>query len=77
MPLRSVYRADFAGAPISFNGTVRQTAGVPELEGELMVGEINRDTLPGEEMLAWMHHFDFSGAVRVGRIAAAESPAPS
>lgn len=62
---------DFAGAPISFNGTVRQTAGVPELEGELMVGEINRDTLPGEEMLAWMRHFDFSGAVRVGRIAAA------
>lgn len=62
---------DFAGAPISFNGTVRQTAGVPELEGELMIGEINRDTLPGEEMLAWMRHFDFSGAVRVGRIAVA------
>lgn len=60
---------DFAGAPISFNGTVRRTAGVPELEGELMIGEINRDTLPGEEMLAWMRHFDFSGAVRVGRIA--------
>lgn len=62
---------DFAGAPISFNGTVRRTAGVPELEGELMIGEINRDTLPGEEMLAWMRHFDFSGAVRVGRIAVA------
>lgn len=62
---------DFAGAPISFNGTVRLTAGVPELEGELMIGEINRDTLPGEEMLAWMRHFDFSGAVRVGRIAVA------
>lgn len=62
---------NFAGAPISFNGTVRRTAGVPELEGELMIGEINRDTLPGEEMLAWMRHFDFSGAVRVGRIAVA------
>lgn len=62
---------DFAGAPISFNGTVRRTAGVPELEGELMIGEINRDTLPGEEMLAWMRHFDFSGAVRVGHIAVA------
>lgn len=62
---------DFAGAPISFNGTVRRTAGVPELEGELMIGEINRDTLPGEEMLAWMRHLDFSGAVRVGRIAVA------
>lgn len=62
---------DFAGAPISFNGTVRRTAGVPELEGELMIGEINRDTLPGEEMLARMRHFDFSGAVRVGRIAVA------
>ena len=62
---------DFAGAPISFNGTVRRTAGVPELEGELMIGEINRDTLPGEEMLAWMRHFDFSGAVRVGRFAVA------
>ena len=62
---------DFAGAPISFNGTVRRTVGVPELEGELMIGEINRDTLPGEEMLAWMRHFDFSGAVRVGRIAVA------
>lgn len=62
---------DFAGAPISFNGTVRRTTGVPELEGELMIGEINRDTLPGEEMLAWMRHFDFSGAVRVGRIAVA------
>lgn len=62
---------DFAGAPISFNGTVRRTAGVPELEGELMIGEINRDTLPGKEMLAWMRHFDFSGAVRVGRIAVA------
>lgn len=62
---------DFAGAPISFNGTVRRTAGVPELEGELMIGEINRDTLPGEEILAWMRHFDFSGAVRVGRIAVA------
>lgn len=62
---------DFAGAPISFNGTVRRTAGVPELEGELMIGEINRDTLPGEELLAWMRHFDFSGAVRVGRIAVA------
>lgn len=62
---------DFAGAPISFNGTVRRTADVPELEGELMIGEINRDTLPGEEMLAWMRHFDFSGAVRVGRIAVA------
>lgn len=59
---------DFAGAPLSFNGTVRNALTLPELEGELMVGEINRDTLPGEEMLAWMRHFDFSGAVRIGRI---------
>lgn len=61
----------FAGAPISFNGTVRNAQPVPELEGELMVGEINRDTLPGGEMLAWMRHFDFMGSVRVGRITVA------
>ena len=62
---------DFAGAPISFNGTIRNAEPVPELEGELMVGEINYETLPGSEMLAWMRHFDFSGAVRIGRISAA------
>ena len=61
---------NFAGAPISFNGTVRNAAQTPVLEGELMIGEINRDTLPGAEMLAWMRHFDFKGGVRIGSVTA-------
>lgn len=62
---------DFSGAPVSFNGTVRNDTPLPELEGELMIGEIRYDALPGAEMLAWMHRFNFSGAVRIGHIAAA------
>lgn len=61
---------NFAGAPISFNGAVRNAEALPELEGELMIGAVNRDTLPGAEMLAWMQHFNFSGAVRIGNITA-------
>ena len=62
---------DFAGAPISFNGSIRNTKPTMELEGELMLGEISQDTLPGTEVLAWMRLFDFSGAVRISRISAA------
>ncbi len=62
---------DFAGAPISFNGTVNNATARPTFEGELMIGEINRDTLPGAEILAWMHRFDFSGALRISHITAA------
>lgn len=61
---------NFAGAPISFNGVVSGTYAAPQFEGELMIGEINRDTLPADDLLAWMRHLDFTGSVRIGRIAA-------
>ena len=58
----------FAGAPISYNGTIDASEGTPRLRGDLMVGEINTARLPDIKSLDWMHLVDFAGTLRIGSI---------
>ena len=58
----------FAGAPISYNGTIDVSEGMPRLRGDLMVGEINTAALPAVKNLDWLQLIDFAGTLRIGSI---------
>ena len=57
----------FAGAPLSFNGTVSNLK-APRAAGELMISAVDFNAVPHFKSLAWMKAVDFTGELRIGQV---------
>lgn len=57
----------FAGAPLSFNGTVSDLK-APKAAGELMISAVDFNAVPHFKSLAWMKAVDFTGELRIGQV---------
>lgn len=57
----------FAGAPLSFNGTVSDLK-APKAAGELMISAVDFNAVPHFKSLAWMKAVDFAGELRIGQV---------
>lgn len=60
---------NLAGTPFSFTGSAAHTS-LPELQGSLMLSNLNLQSLPRFQNFDWMRVADFEGELLVGQITA-------